>query len=127
MGGERVIMVDFLRGLWYTPGLRSRKVSSMKAYAVRHKPSGKFIPRLETGKRRGGSHLEPSSEREPRLFFNRLAARAFLSNWLQGIFKQSNYQGYDGDYIDTLQVIPQPHRKKDEMEIVEFDLVETHP
>lgn len=96
----------------------------MKAYAVRHKPSGLFIPRLETGKRRGGSYLEPSDEREPRLFFNKLSARAFLSNWLQGIFKSSYYTNYDGESEPTLDLIKQPHRKKEEMEIVEFDLIE---
>jgi hypothetical protein len=98
----------------------------MKAYAVRHKPSGLYIPRLETGKRRGGSHLEPSNEREPRLFFNKISARAFLSNWLQGKMILQHGSGWDGDYDSYTKVIPQPHRNKDEMEIVEFDLVETN-
>ena len=96
----------------------------MKAYAVRHKPSGLFIPRLETGKRRGGSHLEPSNKREPRLFFNRISARAFLSNWLQGTFENHSYQTYEGDWDSGLRVTPQPHRRKEDMEIVEFKLVE---
>lgn len=96
----------------------------MKAYAVRHKPSGLFIPRLETGKRRGGSHLEPSAEREARLFFNQISARAFLSNWLRGKFENHSSQNWDGDYDDYVRVIAQPHRRKEEMEIVEFDLVE---
>lgn len=96
----------------------------MKAYAVRHKPSGLYIPRLETGKRRGGSHLEPSNEREPRLFFNKLSARAFLSNWLQGKFEQHSYITNSGDYDCDLKVTPQPHRRKQDMEIVEFELHE---
>lgn len=95
-----------------------------KAYAVRHKPSGLFIPRLETGKRRGGSHLEPSNEREPRLFFNRISVRAFLSNWLQGKMEMHNYQDWNSEHDCYTKVIPQPHRKKEDMEIVEFDLVE---
>ena len=95
----------------------------MKAYAVRHKPSGLFIPRLKTGSRRGGSHLEPSSDREPRLFFNKISARSFLSNWLQGKFKNSTFYTEDG-FEPYLEIIPQPHRKKGEMEIVEFNLVE---
>lgn len=99
----------------------------MKAYAVRHKPSGMFIPRLETGKRRGGSHLEPSNDREPRLFFNRLSARAFLSNWLQGIMKADYTVDYNGNEDYSIKVIPQPHRKKEDMEIVEFDLIEVKP
>lgn len=99
----------------------------MKAYAVRHKPSGMFIPRLETGKRRGGSYLEPTNDREPRLFFNRLSARAFLSNWLQGIMKSKEYQDMSGDWDVVTEVIPQPHRHKEDMEIVEFNLVEVSP
>lgn len=96
----------------------------MKAYAVRHKPSGMFIPRLETGRRRGGSRLEPSDKREPRLFFNKISARAFLSQWLLGVFERTSYQSYSGDYEEDIKIIEQPHRHKEDMEIVEFDLVE---
>jgi hypothetical protein len=91
----------------------------MKVFAVRQKSTGLFIPRLETGKRRGGSHLEPSNVREPRIFHNRQAARAFLSNWLQGIFKN------EGGYFEMeVNIVKQPHRNKDDMEIVEFDCFE---
>lgn len=96
----------------------------MRAFAVRHKPSGLFIPKLKTGARRGGSHLEPSNDREPRLFHNHLAARAFLSNWLQGIFKEHTYTDYNGYPESSLKIEKQPHRKKEDMEIVEFDLIE---
>lgn len=96
----------------------------MKAYAVRHKPSGLFIPRLETGRQRGGSHLEPSADREARLFFNQISARAFLSNWLRGKHEYYSEQDYEGNFDDYVRVVVQPHRKKEEMEIVEFDLVE---
>lgn len=94
----------------------------MKVYCVRQKSTGLFIPRLETGKRRGGSHLEPSNEREPRIFHNKAAASAFISTWVKGIYKPEDF------YLDTqgnevgggLEIEPQPHRKKDDMEIVEF-------
>ena len=33
-----------------------------KVFAVRQKSTGLFIPRLENGKRRGGSFLEPSDK-----------------------------------------------------------------
>ena len=95
----------------------------MKVFAVRQKSTGLFIPRLETGKRRGGSHCEPSDIREPRIFHNRLAARSFLGNWLQGKFvNQSYYGSWETEHY--LEVIKQPHRKKEDMEIVEFELVE---
>jgi hypothetical protein len=97
----------------------------MKVYAVRQKSTGLFIPRLETGKRRGGSWLEPSNEREPRIFHSRLAARAFLGNWLQGIFKNERHENWEGGDVEIYAIpVKQPHRKKEDMEIVEFDCVE---
>lgn len=93
----------------------------MNIYAVRQKSTGLFIPRLPTGKRRGGSSLEPSNEREPRFFHNKIAARAFISNWCQGIMK--NHLDYEGE--PDLIIIKQPHRNKDDMEIVKFELIET--
>jgi hypothetical protein len=99
----------------------------MKVYAVRQKSTGLFIPRLETGKRRGGSHLEPSNEREPRVFHNRLAARTFLSNWLKGIYRHEVYMTMDGPEDDGNTIVPQPHRKKEDMEIVEFTCFEIAP
>lgn len=93
----------------------------MKVYCIRQKSTGLFIPRLKNGQRRGGSHLEPSNEREPRVFHNAIAARAFLSSWLKGIFE--NTALYDDDGPDV-KCTPQPHRKKDDMEIVEFECAE---
>jgi hypothetical protein len=95
----------------------------MKVYCIRQKSTGLFIPRFKTGQRRGGSHLEPSNEREPRVFHNALAARAFLSSWLQGIHKHDTYIDMDGVQDDGVSIVPQPHRKKDDMEIVEFECV----
>ena len=97
----------------------------MKVYAVRQKSTGLFIPRLETGKRRGGSWLEPSNEREPRFFHNKKAAQSFLGNWLQGIFKNENHSDYESGIVETYAVPEkQPHRKKEDMEIIEFDCIE---
>lgn len=97
----------------------------MKVYVVRQKSTRLFIPRLETGKRRGGSHLEPSNKREPRIFHSALAARAFLGNWLQGKFENDTYIDSTTGFMEgTLKITPQPHRKKEDMEIVEFDCLE---
>ena len=97
----------------------------MKAYAVRHKPSGLFIPRLEIGNLKGGSRLEPSNDREPRLFFNKQSARCFLSTWLRGIFKLYDSVDWEtGQSESRITIVPQLHRKKEDMEIVEFNLVE---
>lgn len=99
----------------------------MKCYAVRQKSTGLFIPRLETGKKRGGSRLEPSNKREPRFFHNKISARAFLGNWLQGIAEQHGFQNSYGEYEEDLKIIKQPHRNKEDMEIVEFELMEVKP
>lgn len=95
---------------------------NIKCYAVRQISTGLFIPRLPTGKRRGGSHLEPSNDREPRLFHNKIAARAFLGNWLQGIMKEDGYQNSYGEYEGGIKVVKQENRIKKDMEIVEFKL-----
>ena len=109
------------------PGTNSKRIE-MKVYAVRQKSTGLFIPRLETGKRRGGSWLEPSSEREPRFFHNRRAALSFLGNWLQGIFKNEHHEYPLEGYVEAYAVpVKQPHRKKEDMEIVEFDCIEVRP
>lgn len=91
-----------------------------KVFAVRQKSTGLFIPRLENGKRRGGSFLEPSDKREPRLFHNKIAARSFISNWCQGHFVPY----YDCYGSQDITIKKQPHRNKEDMEIVEFNLIE---
>jgi len=98
----------------------------MKAFAVRHKLSKLFIPRLPKGYRRGGTYLEPTNEREPRLFHNRKAAASFLGNWLRGTAK--NHSERSGEFGEDVSVYPiytkQANRKLEDMEIVEFDLKE---
>lgn len=99
----------------------------MKVYCIRQKSTGLFIPRLKTGQRRGGSHLEPSNEREPRVFHSAAAARAFLGTWTQGIYENDTYvDSISGETEGTLKVIKQPHRNKDDMEIVEFECVPSY-
>jgi hypothetical protein len=96
-----------------------------KAYAVRQRSTGYFIPILKRGYKRGGSHSEPSCTEPARLFPSRKSAQAFLGNWLQGIHERKYSQDYDSGYEeDYVDVKPQPHRNKSDTEIVEFDLVE---
>lgn len=94
-----------------------------KVYAVRQKSTGLFIPILERGRRRGGSWLEPTADRPPRIFPSKLSATSFLGNWLRGIFKNNYYQTEEGPE-PYLSVEKQEHRKKEDMEIVEFELIE---
>ena len=90
----------------------------IEVYAVRQKSTGLFIPRLKTGRRRGGSHLEPTDKREPRIFHNKQAAKAFLGNWLRGV-AITRTSDYDGDVFT--EVLRRPHRKREDMEIVRLE------
>ena len=69
-------------------------------YAIRHKPTGFYLP--EPGGRlgRGGSHVNPTDPtiQPPRIWHNRLGARNALSMWLKGKFVASRGQDYDGEY-----------------------------
>lgn len=95
----------------------------MKAYGVRQKSTGFFIPRFKRNEK-SGTALEPSDKLEPRLFFNKRSATSFLGNWLQGIMHNAGHQASDGEWEAGLEVVKQPHRNKEDMEIVEFDLIE---
>ena len=96
----------------------------MKAFAVRQKSTGHFIPILKRGYKRGGSHSEPTPDQPPRIFPSRLSAKSFLGNWLRGIHENYFRIDHNGEEDCGVSVKPQPHRKKEDMEIVEFDLVE---
>jgi hypothetical protein len=91
---------------------------AIEVFAIRQRSSGLFIPRLPKGHNRGGSYLEPSNEREPRIFHNRNSARAFLTNWLKGKYVRR----VDDIGEDFVKIEPQNHRNKDDMEIVRYQL-----
>lgn len=101
----------------------------MNVYAIRHKPTGHWLPGR---RRRGYSHDEPElngGKYGPRFFFSLPSARAALTAWLRGTFKQEHSGGHslfgeDSDYDEWLEVTPQPHRKREDMEIVKFKLAE---
>lgn len=98
-------------------------------YAIQHKPSGKFLPKMKYVK--GGTHTELDDPRPPRLFTTHAAATNCLRHWLSGI-EGGAYEmphgpdwANDGGYIKTLT--PQPHRKAEDMEIIEVFLVTSKP
>lgn len=97
-------------------------------YAVRHNPTGGFIPRSTGRQGRGGSHLEPvppesSGHARPRFFETARAARVFLSGWVKGkVISSSGYDSFTGEYWDSLNVVPVPGRSAGDMEVVEFSV-----
>lgn len=95
-------------------------------YAIKHKPSGGYLPIPRGRLGRGGSHTEPmipdgSIEKQPRLFPNEKNAKNCLAAWLHG--KYVAYRGRDygldgADYYEEIELKPQPHRIREDMEIV---------
>lgn len=92
----------------------------MILFAIRHKPTGLYLPRIQS---RGSTHHEPTAPlKQARLFHRERDARGFLTVWLQG--KQTQYQTYEGDYDIEIHLTPVPTRKREEMEVVAFKLTE---
>lgn len=99
----------------------------MKLFAVRHKTTGKLLPKLDG---RGYSSWEPDHpdpEKRwdhaltPRLFHSKQAAVAFISQWVKGIATNPiEYDNADGYTYKSSTVVykAQPHRAKEQLEVV---------
>lgn len=94
----------------------------MNLFAIRHKPSGGFLPWNNRISKRGGTWVDPSTTLPPRFFYTRRAAVLALRAWLSG--KMTYSVDYDTNAVD-LSILPDPNRKAEDMEIVDFVLVET--
>ncbi|MDR5839369.1 hypothetical protein [Caballeronia sp. LZ034LL] len=100
-------------------------------YAIRHKPTGFFIPDPDRIQWRA-SHLQPvdcsGDGPNPRLFHTELSAKRALSAWLQGRWKaelewESTDEYGSGFYYQSLPVpTPIPDRVKEDMEVVPIRL-----
>lgn len=106
----------------------------MEVFAVRHKPTGKWMPnRMFRTSLRGGSYWNPTSTAEidrpydtnPRLFFSLQGARNALTMWLQGEWRNTQTQG---TYFEPPEDAgpapfnPPTPRKREDMEIVTLTL-----
>lgn len=92
----------------------------MSMFAIRHKPTGAFMPTFGSRKGRGGfTHDEPSTTATPRLFQRRQYAQAALAHWLKGRLTVRSYQDYSGEYDEDWSYEPIADRKAEDMEIVE--------
>jgi len=91
----------------------------MPHYCIRHIPTGNILPCAFGRLDRGGSHVEPASIKEelPRLFSEKRYARGWLTVWLKGKHVKHSSYSYDGEYDECIEIIPQPHRKREEYEI----------
>src|SRR5258708_4083284 len=86
--------------------------------AIRHKPSGGF---LAAAKGYGFTREEPTLEKPPRLFVKPGAAKQALGYWLQG----EMFEGTESEDDGTInsRCIRKPHRRADDMEVVEIEIV----
>lgn len=101
-------------------------MKNLLVWAVRHDPTGNYIPQLKTSVR-GGSYVEPSADLPPRLFFSERSAKSFLGQWLRGRVEMvrrtpSSFDLYPDDDVVDMKHIPVPTRKKEEMSIVSLEL-----
>ena len=95
---------------------------SLTVFAIKQKSTGYYLPAGKKGK--GGSWAEPEKGAAPKLFKQIGRANGFLTIWLKGGVKVSQYQTGDGDYDIGMSYVPQPHRNADDMEVVALALVE---
>lgn len=100
--------------------------SAIQMYAIKHVPTGQFLPAPSGRNGRGGSHMEPvkvSAASPPRLFHTEAAAKIALTYWLRGIVTVTYGYGNEwGECDESWHTEPQPHRKREEMAIVPIEL-----
>lgn len=101
----------------------------MKLFFIRHIPTGLYLPEPGGRNGRGGSHTEPGPADNARIFRSQRSAKIALNAWLKGkyVADRGYSDGHPGndwerDYYEELSVIPQPHRKLFEMEIIEKEI-----
>ena len=113
----------------------------MNVYAIRHKPTGSWMPaRMFRTSGKGWSYwapADPSSDKpynkNPRIFYTLQSARNALTAWLQGEWVRGTVREGDwetGYYEVDAEPIPNNppvERKRDDMEIVIFHLEEFGP
>lgn len=109
----------------------------MIVYAIRHKPTGAFMPaRMFRTHGRGWTHWIPEPEgkeyglqgydKNPRIFWTRRTANNAITMWLKGPMEQVN-TGEGWDQSSTLETVkPKVPRKSEEIELVLFNLVELY-
>lgn len=91
--------------------------------AIRHKPTGFYLPEPLGRLGRGGSHVEPTADQRPRLFPTKRGAVLALGAWLKGkVHHSSGYDSFSQEHYESTHLEPVPSRKREEMEIVEVEL-----
>lgn len=100
---------------------------SVQLFAIKHLPTGHYLPAPRGRNGRGGSHVEPvevTAATPPRLFHTESAAKIALTTWLQGRVTVTHFQdSYTGEYDESLHVEKVPSRRREEMAVVPVELL----
>lgn len=100
----------------------------IKLFFIRNVHTKLYMPKPGGYYGRGGSFDEPTNDgKNARIFTSERAAKIALTAWLKGKFKHTSGTGYDWegnrDDYEEVDIIPQPHRKREDMEIIEREIV----
>lgn len=94
----------------------------MKIWAIRHKQTKLYFPGYSST--RGSSFVEPTSKNKPRFHRTKFSASQALAAWCRGYHMPlKNDEGY-GLSAYGYKIEPVEGRRKEDFEIVEFNLVE---
>lgn len=93
-------------------------------YAIRHNPSGGFLP-MRWKSSRGYSFDNPTTKEVPRLFKSKRSAERALTAWLMGEWKRewvsdNDWEVNDGYYAGVPDKVES--RKREDMEVVPVTL-----
>lgn len=101
-------------------------------FIIKHKATGKIMPQLVG---RGYTNWNPSHPDEkqvwvdalvPRLFVSKRSAQVSAIHWYRGAYVMHRSSGSwpDIEPSEDLEVVPQPHRKQGDLEIIPVELKE---
>lgn len=104
----------------------------MQVFAIKHKPTGKWMPARLNKAPGGWSYWDPTDDapahdKNPRLFFTLRSAQNALTAWIMGEHRRESGttydwegipEGYDNHIIDE----PKVPRSREQMEIVRMEL-----
>lgn len=103
-------------------------------FAIRHKPTGVFMPARINKAYGGWSHWDPTNGEEvhdanPRIFYTLRSAQNALTAWLMGTHIRERGMHYDWEgipdgYDNHIVNAPATPRHRGDMEIVNFTLKE---
>lgn len=98
----------------------------MKRWFIRHNPTGHYLPEPHGRAGRGGSFTEPKPDDNlARMFTSKMGAQRALSAWLKGKYYCNRGRGsYEDPYdcYEEIEIEPQPHRIKEDMEVIEVEI-----